>query len=324
MKETDKIVVVLWFRNEYGHWYLNRNNHEIRGTLMNIIHRNHPMVEYHEVDMSEYNPNADTYDELAEELGIDLKMLYDAPIALVLHDESGDAFTTDKGSLALVKTVDKYIHKTEKEHFGKTGDLCNVEMEIREVSKFKIPSVLELEKQYKDKQSPQEIPKDDHKNDKNKARNQNKQKPGSSQKRGSKDTQSSTSKSSNSQKNESFGNSEQGRKPEPSLYPSAAQKSETVQQRPQVSASPSRTPSSESTKSKVAQALNPYAAEIAPVEYEPIHGKHYEMHFPSFDPTYANSVRFEPRSRMPIEYPPYQSTLRRPEDIYKERDHRHP
>ena len=37
---------------------------------MNIIELNHPNVEYHEVDMSEYNRNAYTYEELAAELGI--------------------------------------------------------------------------------------------------------------------------------------------------------------------------------------------------------------------------------------------------------------
>ena len=69
-QEDDKIIVILWFRNEYSHWYLNRENQEIRGTLMNIIELNHPNVEYHEVDMSEYNRNAYTYEELAAELGI--------------------------------------------------------------------------------------------------------------------------------------------------------------------------------------------------------------------------------------------------------------
>lgn len=70
---------------------------------MTITGTNHPNVEYHEIDLSEYNLNADTYDELASELGIDLKMLYDAPIVFVVYQDSGDAFTTDKGSLALSK-----------------------------------------------------------------------------------------------------------------------------------------------------------------------------------------------------------------------------
>lgn len=147
--EKEKILIVLWYRNEYGHWYLNRNNHEVRGTLMNILFENHPIAEYHEIDMSEYNTNAGSYEELAEELGIDLKMLYDAPIALVVFNETGDAFFTDKGSLALVKTVDKYLHKTEHREFGYTNDLCNVEGGIRDINDFKVPSVLELEEQHK-------------------------------------------------------------------------------------------------------------------------------------------------------------------------------
>ena len=112
---------------------------------MNILKKNHPKILYHEIDMSEYNRNADTFEELAEELGIDLKMLYDAPIVLVIYDEKGDAFTTDKGSLALVKTIDKYIHKEENQLFDENNQLWNVEQEIQYVSNFKVPTLPEME-----------------------------------------------------------------------------------------------------------------------------------------------------------------------------------
>lgn len=70
IEADDKIIVTFWFRNEYEHWYLNRENQEVRGTLMNIIKLNHPNVEYHEIDMSEYNRNAYTFEELTEELSV--------------------------------------------------------------------------------------------------------------------------------------------------------------------------------------------------------------------------------------------------------------
>ena len=111
-----------------------------------MLKKHHPKVIYHEIDMSEYNRNADTFEDLANELGIDLKMLYDAPIVLVIHNERGDAFTTDKGSLALVKTIDKYIHKEEKDLFKESKELWNVEQEIQNVSSFKVPTLPEIEK----------------------------------------------------------------------------------------------------------------------------------------------------------------------------------
>jgi hypothetical protein len=156
--KKDKIIVIVWYKNEYGHFYLNRNNQETRGALINIIDKNHPNVVYHEVDMSEYNLNSPTYEDLAKELGIDLKMLYDAPIALVVYSESGDAFTTDKGSLSLVKMVEKYLQKIEKEEFGTEHDLSNEEEIIQGVTNFNVPSVLELEKKYKE-QHKNSIPK---------------------------------------------------------------------------------------------------------------------------------------------------------------------
>jgi hypothetical protein len=149
----DKVIVIVWFRNEYGHLYLNRNNQETRGALMNIIDKNHRNVVYHEIDLSEYNLNAPTYEDLAKDLGIDLKLLYDAPIALVVYEESGDAFTTDKGSLSLAKMVEKYLVKIEKEKFGIEIDLSNEERIIQGVAKFPVPSVLELEKKYKEEHS---------------------------------------------------------------------------------------------------------------------------------------------------------------------------
>jgi len=152
-KQQDKIVVIVWYRNEYGHWYLNRYNHEVRGTIINMIKDNYPNVYYHEIDMSEYNVNADTYNELSRELGIDLKMLYDAPIVLVLKGSEGNAFTTDKGSLALSKMVDQHLHTVEKKYFGLNTELSNSEEIMRQISQFPVPNVLDLEKKYQKQHS---------------------------------------------------------------------------------------------------------------------------------------------------------------------------
>ncbi|CAI2370809.1 unnamed protein product [Moneuplotes crassus] len=158
----NEIAVVVWYINDYGHWYVNRINHEVRGALMNIISQNYPDVIYHEVDMSEYNLNSPTYEDLAYDIGIDIKMLYDSPIVLIVDGESGEAYTSDKGSMALVKMVDMYLQKAEYHQFGVDSELSDLDNVIYQVSRFPVPSVIELEEQYKTIHSHKNAKKDSH------------------------------------------------------------------------------------------------------------------------------------------------------------------
>lgn len=64
-------------------------------------------------------------------------MLYDAPIALVIYQADGEGFTTDKGSLELIKNVDRHMHKIEKEKIGETSEMCDIEAELMVVSEYK-------------------------------------------------------------------------------------------------------------------------------------------------------------------------------------------
>lgn len=158
----NEIAVVVWYINDYGHWYVNRINHEVRGALMNIISQNYPDVNYHEVDMSEYNLNAPTYEDLAYDIGVDIKMLYDSPIVLIIDGENGEAYTSDKGSMALVKMVDMYLQKAEYHQFGVDSELSDLDNVIYQVSRFPVPSVIELEEQYKTIHSHKNAKKDSH------------------------------------------------------------------------------------------------------------------------------------------------------------------
>ena len=63
-------------------------------------------------------------------------MLYDAPVALVIYSDKGEGFTTNKGSLELLKSVDRQLHKFEKQYFGETTEMCDIEQELKIVSEF--------------------------------------------------------------------------------------------------------------------------------------------------------------------------------------------
>ncbi|CAI2366890.1 unnamed protein product [Moneuplotes crassus] len=136
--EVDRIVVVVWYNNLYGKWTQNRINQETRGTLMSILKNNHPNVIYHEADISTYNRNAYTYEELADELGIILSDLQYGPTVVVMYDQRGSALRSEKGSLSLVSAVDKEIHRFELEDFGSTNKVCDVDYEIEAMNQFKM------------------------------------------------------------------------------------------------------------------------------------------------------------------------------------------
>ena len=136
--EAKNIIVIVWFNNLYKQWTQNRVNQETRGTLMNILKRRHPRVIYHEADMSTYNRDAYTYKELAKELGINIDELVYGPTVIVMHDQRGSALRSDKGTLALVTAADKEIHAFEKDIYGVTQQLCDVDYEIEAINQFKM------------------------------------------------------------------------------------------------------------------------------------------------------------------------------------------
>jgi hypothetical protein len=85
-----------------------------------VIRNCHPHVEYNEADLSKHNQYAPTLAEEAEQIGLDLTLLDDGPIALVVHDQKGEAiwgkdFTN---TIPLVRRIDQEIRRQEKRVFG--------------------------------------------------------------------------------------------------------------------------------------------------------------------------------------------------------------
>ena len=105
---------------------------------MSILKNHHPNVIYHEADMSTYNRDAYSYEDLAKELGINIQDLDYGPIVVVMHDQRGSAIRSEKGSLRLVTAVDQEIHELEKQIYGVTGQPCNVDFEIEAMNQFKM------------------------------------------------------------------------------------------------------------------------------------------------------------------------------------------
>lgn len=105
---------------------------------MSLIKKDHPNVIYHEADMSTYNRNAYTYDELADKLGIVLDDLVYGPTVVVMYDQRGSAFRSEKGPVSLVTAVNKEIHRLEYEIYGVTNRVSDVDFEIEALNQFKM------------------------------------------------------------------------------------------------------------------------------------------------------------------------------------------
>jgi hypothetical protein len=125
-EETQSIIVTVWFENYQNAWTQNMMNQNVRGTLWRVICKNHPNVTYTEADLSHYNLNAYSYENLAKQLKIDVSTLFNGPIVSVMHDQSGLTFATDNQPEKLLKAVDTYIHQWEISLYGKTNPLCDL------------------------------------------------------------------------------------------------------------------------------------------------------------------------------------------------------
>ena len=105
---------------------------------MSIISQFHPHVLYHEADLSTYNRNAYTYEELAIEMGISLDDLTYGPTVVVIQDQRGSAIRSEKGTLALITAVDREIHEKEILVCGHTSKPCNIDYAIEAMNQFQV------------------------------------------------------------------------------------------------------------------------------------------------------------------------------------------
>ncbi len=133
---NDQIIVTLWLNDIYGKDEQNKINERVKGTVKNMIEKWHPHSVYAEADVSIYNYNAYTFEELAYQLHIDLDLLQRGPMVMPMYDNHGEVFwgteTTDV--LTLVKSVNNYLSTIEYEEWGDSPSKCDIEEMLGEVN----------------------------------------------------------------------------------------------------------------------------------------------------------------------------------------------
>lgn len=130
IEENDMIIVTVWFENYQSLFSQNMVNQDVRGTLWNIICKHHPNVLYTEADLSHYNRNAYGYQDLANELFVDVDGLYSGPLVAIMHDQKGITLKSDKGPRSLVEAICKYLNDLEMELYGKSEGECDYKQDI--------------------------------------------------------------------------------------------------------------------------------------------------------------------------------------------------
>ena len=116
----DKIIVTLWMNNVYEQWEQNKKNERVKGTIKNLIDKCHPHTVYAEADVSDYNRDAFTFEELAKDWGIMLDVLHEGPLVMPVYQNHGEMFwgTNQTQTISLVRAVHRYLIQVETEVWG--------------------------------------------------------------------------------------------------------------------------------------------------------------------------------------------------------------
>ena len=140
IEENDFIVVTYWFRHIRHDEDQNKRNLVLKGSIKNLISRCHPSVKYTEADISDYNVNAYTYQDVANEWNIDLTILDDGPLTMIIHQQHGSRFWGHKDTpvMTIMNKVDDYIRYQEKIIYGRESFPWPVELDYTEVQEFKV------------------------------------------------------------------------------------------------------------------------------------------------------------------------------------------
>ncbi|CAI2377129.1 unnamed protein product [Moneuplotes crassus] len=128
--ENQNIIVTVWYENYQGSWAQNMINQNVQGSLWRCLCENHPNIIYTEADLSHYNINAYTYQDLATQLEINIEDLFNGPSIVVMNDQSGTQFRTEKEPDKLVKNVEEYIRTFEKDLYGVENPKCDFQNQI--------------------------------------------------------------------------------------------------------------------------------------------------------------------------------------------------
>ena len=133
IEEEDFIIITNWFRHIRHSEDQNKRNLVIKGSIKNLISRCHPNVKYTEADISDYNVNAYTFQDVANDWNIDLTILEDGPLVMILYQHHGTRFWGHKDTpvMSLMNKVDDYIRYQERRVYGREAFPWAVELDYK-------------------------------------------------------------------------------------------------------------------------------------------------------------------------------------------------
>lgn len=115
--EMDQTFVILWFKDMLNNPRMVSINDKARKELDALCEKAHPGVIYTEVEMSNSNRNAYTYERLAtKQLGVNLHELEYGPIAIVIKNGVGNQVVFKGNYQDFMETTDKLISEMNKEN----------------------------------------------------------------------------------------------------------------------------------------------------------------------------------------------------------------
>jgi hypothetical protein len=137
----DKIIVTLWLNNVYEQWEQNKKNQRVKGTVKNLIKRCHPHAVFIEVDVSNYNREAYTFEERAKFWGIDLRMLVEGPMIMPMYQTHGQMFwgSNQTQTITLTRALHKYLSEIETSVWKEDPPKdCDIELILKEQNEYNV------------------------------------------------------------------------------------------------------------------------------------------------------------------------------------------
>ena len=140
-EEKDTLFLLLWFKDMAESPRQISVNNKARSEIEALVSASHPGVVYTEVDMSNTNLNAYTYERLAtKQLGINLYELEYGPVAVVLKGGVGSLVVFKGNYDDFYKSTDNQLHLVNAKN-EKNIDQKSASAKAKELAKQrKLPS----------------------------------------------------------------------------------------------------------------------------------------------------------------------------------------
>lgn len=128
----------MWFNHLRYNTEQNKRNLIVKGSLKKMLKECHPQVFSTEVDISDYNPDAKSFKDIAYQWKIDTDYLSEGPMIMVMHQQTGEILWATKGTSVetFLQRIDAELRQVEQSYFGKSGSMCKIELDYSEIDNF--------------------------------------------------------------------------------------------------------------------------------------------------------------------------------------------